>query len=136
MSRMQGSKYPVVVEVNQLFKELASDLESQLSDQEHQLFPYIKQLVYASRDGKSVSSPRINLSTWSTEVDHQQMAVKLNLILKLLSNLDIANESETTPAVLLYKLRAFQNDLYQHIYLEHDILLPRAMELESKTLIA
>jgi regulator of cell morphogenesis and NO signaling len=136
VSRMQGIKYPVLVEVNRLFKELASDLEQHLSNQEQIIFPYIKRLVYANRDKDKVNPEIISMCSCTTELDHQYFVERLKLIVNLLSKLKIANEPETTPSVLLYKLKAFHENLLEHIALENNILFPKAMHIEDEVLDA
>ena len=134
VARMQGAKYPALIEVNRLFKELASDIERHLSNQEQVIFPYIKQLVFAQREKNMVQDAGIHMSTLQLELDHQYFVDRLKLIVALLSRLRIANIPETTPSVLLFKLKALQDDLNKHIYLENKILFPKAMLLEDEVL--
>lgn len=132
VARMQGENYPVTIEVNRLFKKLATDLEHHLSEQEYQLFPYIKQLVFAKRDRKKNTSGNFNLTEYNLEAENQYFAAKLKRIVSLLSDSEIPNIPETSAAVLLFKLKAFQNDFYQHVHLEKNILFCKAMKLEKK----
>ena len=134
VARMQGAKYPVLVEVNRLYKELASDIERHLSTQEQVIFPYIKELVHAKRESYQVDTASINLSSIQLELDHQYFVDRLKMIVLLLSKLKIANKPETTPSVLLFKLKAFLDDLHEHIHLENEILFPKALLLEDEVL--
>jgi len=131
VSRTQGHKFPETIEVNRLFKELASDLESHLYHQEHIIFPYIRQLVYAQRDHRpSEENPQLSLDTIKAE--YRYFAAKINRIVSLMSRVEIANWPETTASVLLYKLKAFKQDFYQHVHLEKNILFRKALRLEGE----
>lgn len=136
VARMQGGKYPVLVEVNRLYKELASDIERHLSNQEQVIFPYIKELVHAKRENDKVDPVTINLSAIQLELDHQYFVDRLKMIVILLGKLKIANKPETTPSVLLFKLKAFLDDLHDHIHIENQILFPQALLLEHEVLQA
>ena len=132
VARAQGSKYPVTVEVNRLFKELAADMEFHLDNQEHNIFPYIKKMVYADRDGNKVDTENLELAVVTMKAECKCYAAKLNLMESLLRTADIANQPETTASVLLHKLSAFKHDFYQHTHLEKNILFPKALKLEKK----
>lgn len=130
VARTHGHKYPETIEVNRLFKELASDLEFHLENQEHKIFPYIKQLLYATRDDKRLNAESLELTIKATRAEYKCFTTNINRIVSLLSRVEIANQPETTAAVLLYKLRAFKHDFYQHVHLEKNILFPKALKLE------
>ena len=132
VARVQGSKYPVTIEVNRLFKELATDLEHHLDNQEHHVFPYIKNMVYALRDGSDFVSENLELAVVTMNAEGKCYAAKLNLMESLLKTAEIANEPETTASVLLYKLQDFKHDFYQHLHLEKNVLFPKALELEQR----
>ncbi len=132
VSRSQGDKYPVTIEVNRLFKELATDLEHHLENQEHNIFPYIKKMVYAYRDDYRLISENLGLSVATMKAEAKCFAAKLNLMESLLKTADIANQPETTASVLLYKLGAFKHNFYQHLHLEKNILFPKALKLERQ----
>ena len=132
VARAQGQKYPVTVEVNRLFKELASDLEIHLNNQEHNVFPYIKKLVYAQRDHRKIEPDNLELAVITMKAEYKCYTAKLNLMVSLLSRADIARQAETTASVLLFKLRDFKHDFYQHVHLEKNILFPKALDLERE----
>ena len=132
VARTNGHKFPETIEVNQLFKEFATELETHLDQQEHKIFPYIKQLVYAQKDGTPILHEDLQLSVDSMKAEYRYFAAKINRIVSLMGRVEIANWPETTAAVLLYKLRAFKQDFYQHIHLEKNILFPKALKLEQK----
>ena len=132
VSRSQGDKYPVTIEVNRLFKELATEIEHHLDNQEHNIFPYIKRMLYAYRDGSKFISENLEMSVITMKAEANCYAAKLNLMESLLRTTDIANQQETTASVLLYKLGAFKYNFYQHMHLEKNILFPKALKLERK----
>ncbi len=132
VSRARGLEYPETIQVNRLFKELASDMESHLNNQEHHIFPYIKRLVYAKRDGRKMDTENLKMAVKTMKAEYRCFTAKINLMVSLLKDTDIANRPDTTASVLLYKLRLFKHDFYQHVHLEKNILFPKALQLEKE----
>jgi len=132
VSRAQGQQYPVTIQVNRLFKELATEMETHLDNQEHHIFPYIKRLVFAKRDKQQVEKESLELSVLSMKAEFECFTAKINLMVSLLKSADISNQPGSTASVLLYKLRLFKHDFYQHVHLESNILFPQALKLETE----
>jgi regulator of cell morphogenesis and NO signaling len=132
VSREQGLKHPVTIEVNRLFKELASELEHHLLFEEQQLFPYIKDLVFSNRDNKANPLGDTLLALSAGKTEHEYLTAKLKVIVTLLEESELVKIPETMTTVLLYKIKAFQKDLEQHIHLENNILFPKASKLEKE----
>jgi regulator of cell morphogenesis and NO signaling len=118
--------------VNRLFKELTSDLETHLYNQEHEIFPYIKQMVYAQRDHEQILDQKVQLYIESMKAEYRYFNAKINRIVSLMGRVEISGWPETTASVLLRKLKEFKQDFYHHVHLEKNILFPKALKLEGK----
>ena len=124
-----GENHPELDEVFDLFQALASDLMPHLMKEEQILFPFIRQMD-AGRPAEacfaSVQSPiRV------MEAEHVAVG-------DLLIRLKTCTGGYTTPAdgcatfrALYDGFRALEEDLHLHIYLENQILHPRAQAMEA-----
>jgi regulator of cell morphogenesis and NO signaling len=127
--RAHGENHPELDEVFDLFQALASDLMPHLMKEEQILFPFIRQLE-AGRAGEAcfatVQSPiRV------MEAEHVAVG-------GMLTQLRACTQEYTTPAdgcatfrALYEGFKELEADLHLHIYLENQILHPRAMALEA-----
>lgn len=114
-----------------LFAELAPHLKQE----ERVLFPYVRELEEAGRDGKP--APVALFATIRhviVEMEHEHEDCEL--VMRRLRHLshDFA-VSETTPTEVreLYEgLEAHERDLVRHMHLEGNVVFPRAERLETK----
>jgi regulator of cell morphogenesis and NO signaling len=124
-----GENHPELDEVFDLFQALASDLMPHLMKEEQILFPFIRQMD-AGRPAEacfaSVQSPiRV------MESEHEVVG-------QVLAQLRARTDGYTVPAdgcatfrALYEGLKALEADLHLHIYLENQILHPRARLMET-----
>ena len=128
--RAHGERHPELERVNQIYRTLAADLLPHLMKEEQILFPFIRQME-AGQTGSAcfgtVQSPiRV------MEMEHETVGA-------LLAELRETTGAYTTPAdgcatfrALNDGLKAMEQDLHLHIYLENQILHPRALAMEAK----
>ncbi len=124
-----GENHPELDEVFDLFQALASDLMPHLMKEEQILFPFIRRMdagQAAEACFASVQSPiRV------MEAEHEAVG-------SLLGRLRAGTNGYTTPAdgcatfrALYQGFKALEEDLHRHIYLENQILHPRARTMEA-----
>lgn len=133
--KVHGHHYQEVVRVNQLFHEVANELLAHLQKEEQILFPFIKQLVEASKEkNKSTSVPfgTVNNPIKMMEHEHENAGDAFKEIARLTNNYTPPKEACNTFRALYSKLEEFEQDLHKHIHLENNILHPKAIELETK----
>jgi regulator of cell morphogenesis and NO signaling len=102
-----------------------------LQTQEHKIFPAIKQLIFASRDGYQISMDSIESLVLNMEAEHKYFSAKLKLVVSLLSGTESSKQADSLTCALLEKLTAFERNFNQHIKLEHKVLFPKALRLEK-----
>jgi len=66
------------------------------------------------------------------EHEHENVGSLLKDIQSITGNFTAPDDACNTYRVLYAKLKEFQDDLFQHIHLENNILFPKAIKLEEK----
>lgn len=135
VAKVHGHHYKEVLEINKLFTEVANELAAHLKKEENVLFPFIKQLVKAEREGVKVNQPHfgtVNNPIAMMEEEHENAGDILKEIKKLSNNYTPPEGACNTFKALYAKLDEFEQDLHQHIHLENNILFPKAIILEQK----
>ncbi|WP_428741171.1 iron-sulfur cluster repair di-iron protein [Tenacibaculum sp.] len=137
VAKVHGHHYPEVIEINQLFHEVANELIAHLQKEEQILFPYIKQLVQAKKEGTNKVTPpfgTVNNPIKMMEYEHDSAGNIFKQIAKLSNNYTPPEGACNTFRALYAKLEEFEQDLHTHIHLENNILHPKAILLEKNIL--
>ncbi|WP_158837634.1 iron-sulfur cluster repair di-iron protein [Polaribacter sp. L3A8] len=135
VAKVHGHHYTEVIEINKLFIDVANELSSHLIKEETVLFPFIKQLVKAEKEG--IKTPKqhfgmVNNPIRMMEEEHENAGDILKEINQLSNNYAPPEGACNTFKALYAKLDEFEQDLHQHIHLENNILFPKAILLEQK----
>jgi regulator of cell morphogenesis and NO signaling len=136
VAKVHGHHYTEVVEINKLFIEVAQELAAHMKKEELILFPFIKQLVKADKEGLKVNQPHfgtVNNPIAMMEEEHENAGDIFKDIKKLSNNFTPPEGACNTFKALYAKLDEFEQDLHQHIHLENNILFPKAILLEKKS---
>ena len=134
VAEVHGHHYTEVLEINKLFTEVANELAAHLKKEELILFPYVKQLVKAQKDGVKASAPHFGTAKnpiQMMESEHENAGDVFKEIARLTNNYTPPKEACNTFRALYAKLDEFEQDLHQHIHLENNILFPKAIQLEN-----
>lgn len=130
-----GGNHPELLTVRELFRGLCEDLRPHMFKEEMVLFPYIKLLEQAAAEGRP--APFAPFGTVTNPV--RMMMLEHDTAGEILRELRAASGDYTPPAdgcmsyrALYRALEEFEADLHQHIYLENNVLFPRAAELEKR----
>ncbi len=137
VAKVHGHHYTEVVEINELFHEMVIELNTHMQKEEMILFPYIKQLAEARKNGTEVQLPpfgTIKNPINMMEIEHEGAGDHMKKIAELSNNFTPPEGACNTFRALYAKLEEYQNDLFQHIHLENNILYPKAISLESALL--
>lgn len=131
-------KYPYLYEVQSCFRRLHKGVIPHLDEEEKIIFPYIKQLDHARQSNDQYG--RLLVKTLRKPVDIF-MDKEHEIVLNLLQQLRVLTNNYTPPdkactshRVVWGKLRELDNDLIQHMYLENEILFPKAIIIEKELL--
>jgi regulator of cell morphogenesis and NO signaling len=135
VAQVYGEKHPGTIRVSQVFLEIKEELEVHMQKEEKMLFPYIKRIVQANRDGNQMHYPpfgTVGNPIKVMEIEHEKAGHLTLEINRLTENYTPPADACTTFRVLYEELREFENDLHIHIHLENNILFPKAIEIEKK----
>lgn len=129
VSIKHGDKYPYMKTVNEKLNELLNELETHMKKEEYILFPYIRQIEATKLKAEAFNS--VQDPIWMMEQEHDIAGELIHEINALCNNYEEPVDACNSHKLLLYKLEEFENDLYQHIHLENNILFPKALDLEK-----
>jgi regulator of cell morphogenesis and NO signaling len=134
VAKVHGHHYTEVVEINKLVHAITDELKMHMHKEEMILFPFIKNIAVAKREGSVLAPPpfgTIKNPITMMESEHDTAGDISHKITELSNNYTPPAEACNTFRALYAKLEEFQNDLFQHIHLENNILFPKAIKFES-----
>ncbi|MBX2959799.1 MAG: iron-sulfur cluster repair di-iron protein [Flavobacteriales bacterium] len=135
VAKVHGHHFTETIEINKLFHEIANELNMHMQKEEQILFPFIKEIAKAKKEGIRLSPPpfgSIQNPINMMEMEHTD-AGEILFKIKDLSNNHTPPEGACNTFKALYsKLEEYQNDLFQHIHLENNILFPKAIQYEQE----
>lgn len=137
VAKVHGHHYTETVEINHLFHELANELNAHMQKEEHVLFPFIRAIGKAKKEGTPLSPPpfgTIQNPINMMEMEHTGAGDILRKIAELSNNYTPPADACNTYRALYHSLEEYQNDLFQHIHLENNILFPKAIKFEQELL--
>ena len=128
-----GERYPHMPEVLRLFTEVAEELLQHMVKEEQILFPRIKQIAanHTQEAFVAMGPGFINGPISMMEHEHDHAGQLLFEIRELTNHYTAPEDACTTHRVCLDELKAFEEDLHQHVHLENNILFPMATEMLS-----
>lgn len=134
VARVHGPNHPELLDVARIFNSLAKDFGLHLMKEENILFPYIKELVAAKKEGRSLETApfgKVKNPTQMMETEHEQAGEDMQAIRELTHNFELPAGACNSYQILFKKLAEFENDLFNHVHLENNILFPKAIALEK-----
>ncbi len=134
VAKVHGERHQEAIEIANNFVKVADELMRHMVKEENVLFPYIKKLAAAKKNGTMLEPPHfgsIQNPIDMMETEHEEVG-------NLLENINMLSYGYTPPAdacttyrLSYAKLKEFEDDLHQHIHLENNILFPKAIALEN-----
>lgn len=137
VARVHGDRHPELIEIAAYFNEVAQELRTHMHKEEMILFPYIKELAAAKKNGTTVLRPgfgTIQNPINMMEAEHESAGGNLEAIRNLSNDYIPPVDACNSYRVLFAKLHEYERDLHQHIHLENNILFPKAIEFEKELL--
>lgn len=133
---VHGKNHPELLQVQQVFSELASELNVHLMKEEQVLFPYVTVMEEAAIANEPV--PPAMFGTVVNPVrmmmqEHDGAGDALRKLRALTKNYALPADACISYKTLYEALQAFETDLHQHIHLENNILFPRAVAMEQRS---
>ena len=133
VAKVHGGERKELIKIQQLFTEVAQELSAHLKKEELILFPFIKKLVKAEKEGTPAPQPhfgKIDNPIEMMEAEHDEAGAIFKEISELSNNYTCPDWACNTYRAFYSKLEEFENDLHHHVHLENNILFPKAIELE------
>ncbi len=137
IASVHGKNHPELIKAAGSFEKVYKELKQHMMKEEQMLFPFIKQLVTAKRDGRKTEAPyfgTVKNPIRMMEAEHQAAGDEMYEIRNLTRGYAIPEDACGTYSATMQELKDFEEDLHKHIYLENFILFPKAVELEKKLL--
>ncbi|UFK97283.1 iron-sulfur cluster repair di-iron protein [Kaistella faecalis] len=134
LCKVHGERHPELFEINELFIGSAQDLAAHMKKEELILFPFIKQMIEAKKNGEPLPIPRfgtVENPVAMMKHEHEAEGDRFVKIAELTNNYQFPDDACGTYQVTYRMLEDFQNDLHKHIHLENNILFPKAIALEK-----
>ncbi len=134
VATVHGHHYAETIEINELFRSVAEELTGHLQKEERILFPFIKMMAKAQKEGSPIpGSPfgTVQNPIRMMEMEHENAGDIFKKIAELSNNYSPPEGACNTFKVLYAKLKEFEEDLHQHIHLENNILFPKAIRMEE-----
>lgn len=135
VAKVHGKTYPALNDMFDTFMVLKDEMLSHLDAEEQVLFPYIKKMTEARKNGTTFEKEQqTGTAAEAIEMMEQEHDEAGNLIAQLeeMSNRFTPPEDAcTTFRVYFQNLEAFRDDLHKHVHLENNILFPKALEMEK-----
>jgi regulator of cell morphogenesis and NO signaling len=131
-------KYPNMLKVYELFVELKKDILPHLVMEEESVFPYIRQIANAYKNNDSFAKLLVKTLRKPIEImsahEHSFLNDSIQKFRELTNNYTPPEHACISHKISLAKLKELDNDLVQHIFLENEILFPRAIQIEKELL--
>tara|TARA_R110000868_G_scaffold144150_1_gene362911 strand:- start:33155 stop:34108 length:954 start_codon:yes stop_codon:yes gene_type:complete len=133
--QVHSGEHPELIEINNLVKEVNSELNVHIEKEEKGLFPLVKILANKNKDSSSlkvISSKDFQHFITLHETEHELAGKEMEAIRKLSNNYALPEDACASYTLLYRMLDEFEEDLHLHIHLENNILFPKAIKLESQ----
>jgi len=137
VAQVHGENHPELEKINYHVQVVVQELSQHMRKEELILFPYIKELVKAKRHNTPLSpAPFGSIANpiHMMEEEHTSAGDDLKAIESLSNYFTPPTDACNSYQILFLKLKEFQQDLFQHIHLENNILFPKALVLEQELL--
>jgi len=132
------SKYPELRQLQISFTQLQNEIIPHIQYEEDIIFPYIRQIAHAYENKDSYAGLLVKTLRKPVgklmEHEHEVVSGILYQFRELTNEYTAPEKACTNHRVILSKLKELDNDLVQHIYLEYEILFPRAIAMENELL--
>jgi regulator of cell morphogenesis and NO signaling len=131
VAAVHGDKEPRLHQIKDVFLALSQELATHLMKEEQILFPMIRQLE------SSETLPLFHCGILTNpvrrmEFEHDVAGVALAQLRQLTDDFTPPDWACNTYRAMLDALATFEQDVYQHIHQENNVLFPRAMEMEEE----
>lgn len=136
---VHGTTHPELLQIQSQFQILRAELEPHMMKEERILFPYITRLggaVLEHRPAPFAPFGEVCNPIAAMMREHDAAGEILKAIRELSNDFATPQDGCLSYRTLYNALEELEKDLHQHIHLENNILFPRSLEIEAKTVPA
>lgn len=129
-----GGAHPELLVIKSHVFTLLKEMATHQDKEEKILFPFIRQMAQAQREGKPFTYPPSGSIGDPVEMmyeDHDVAAEHIHAIEKLSDKYQVPADGCESYRLYYHKLKELDDDLHHHIHLENNILFPKAIALEK-----
>jgi regulator of cell morphogenesis and NO signaling len=128
-----GLRHPELVRVAAYFDQVSDDLLQHMQNEQHVLFPYVRDLALGIGTGPGARSLRgsVVAPIRLLKRENREAADAMQIIRELTNGYKAPVDGCMTYAVCMAELGRFERNLLRHVHLENDVLFPKAIELEA-----
>lgn len=133
---VHSKKHPELLEVREIFQNLAQELSAHMMKEEMILFPHVVRMESAvTRKETATRAPfgSVQNPIQMMEHEHDSAGNALRGMRQRTNGYTAPADSCVTYQTLYRALAIFEADLHQHIHLENNILFPRAVAVEKES---
>lgn len=123
-----AERHPEIVRVSKVFNRVCAHLGPHMRTEEGTLFPAI--LYMARPDCSCANREALRMSIMIMRHDHAELRDLLRALRWLTSDYAPPDDACASYRSLFRELESFDADLREHIHLESDVLMPRAIAAE------
>ena len=127
--RAHGENHPELQDVSARFEALAADLIPHLMKEEQILFPFIRQLKAGASGSACFGTVQSPIRVM--EAEHEAVGGMLADLRALTKGYTVPADGCTSFQALCDGLQTLEADTHLHIYLENQLLHPRAVAMEA-----
>ncbi len=133
--KVHGQNHSELYEIRDEFNASAGELAVHMKKEELILFPFIRKMEKAKREGGSIGVPHFDTvqnPIKMMEEEHLVEGERFRKIEEISNGFTPPQDACNTYQVTFALLKEFEQDLHLHIHLENNILFPKAIELEKQ----
>jgi len=127
-------KHPELLDLRDVFQRLKQDLNPHMLKEEQVLFPFVARMEEAVSERRAVPLPffgTVQNPVRMMAAEHDAAGGLLAEMRRITGGYVAPPDACVSFQALYQALPELEADLHQHIHLEHNILFPRAIEMES-----
>ena len=135
VAQVHGEHHPELKKLAQSINHFLQDLLNHTIKEERVLFPAIKEGVAKKRDSSftgTIPAGFIKHPILMMQKEHEIAGEDLTFFRKITNNYALPADACNSYMYLFEKMKEFENDLYNHIHLENNILFPKALKLDEE----
>ncbi|HPW70715.1 MAG TPA: iron-sulfur cluster repair di-iron protein [Bacteroides graminisolvens] len=136
VASVHGDTHPELYTIQELFEGSLIDLNMHLQKEENVLFPYVLELFEAAEAGQPAEEMHCGSVAYPIDAmmaEHDNEGERYRTIDGLTNHYTAPADACDSYRLILKQLHDFEKALHEHIHLENNIIFPRAIELEKKS---